>query len=406
VADEKKYKAPEELGLAVGQKIEELFSGAFGESTAEEPPPAPAAVKAAEPKPVPAQPPKPAAPPRRASPFDEVMDRVEALILNLEWEAKADTIREAALRFRELERFFPQDEQARTVVGMNFRVLRRHEAPDMSPHPRLVKLLQDSAQALRAMHTHGKGGADRTLVSTIVKTYNQIAADAKAPPPTPPAPQLVQAPPAQGAGYAAVVGQVGSTVTSLEEVGQRLGRIVARLKQGGQLTEEEITRRLGTLETLLSERVSRLASLQREMVRLGPPGGRPEPQRPVAAGGPDGLLMIDWGGVGLAIPSSFVTGLYPLPKPQAEQFLTKTTIVLGNRQVPRLPLKKPQNAPIRSGILPSWLIHLASGGKEYFLLGDRALGFRRSPKGVDLAKETRIKIGNASYLVLNQAAFR
>ncbi|MCA1961328.1 MAG: hypothetical protein LDL33_11095 [Desulfomonile sp.] len=405
MADEKKYKTPEELGLAVGQKIEELFSGAFGEPTAEESPSEPAAVRAPDPKPVPAQPPKPVQPPRRVPPFDEVMDRVEALILNLEWEAKADTIREAAQRFRELERFFPQDEQARAVVGMNYRVLRRHEAPDISPHPQLVKLLQDSAQALRAMRAHGKGGADRTLVSAIVKTYNQIAADAKAPPPTPaPTPQAPTTAP--GTGYAAVLGQVGSTVTSLEEVGQRLARIVARLKQGDRLTEEEITRRLGTLETLLSERINRLASLQREMVRLGPPGGSPEPQRPAAAGGPDGLLMIDWGGVGLAIPSSFVTGLYPLPKPQAEQFLTKATIMLGNRQVPRLPLKKPQNAPIRSGILPSWLIHLSSGGKEYFLLGDRALGFRRSPQGVDLAKETRIKIGNASYLVLNQAVFR
>jgi len=405
VAEDKKYKSPEELGLAVGQKIEELFSGAFGESTLEEPPPAAPAAKAPEPKPMPAPPPKPVPkptlPPRRATPFDDLMDRIEALILNLEWEAKVETIREAAQRFRELERFFPQDEQARAVVGMNYRVLKRYEAPDLPPHPQLVKLLQDSAQAVRAMHAHGKGGADRSLVSAIVKTYNQIAAASKAaaaPTPAPKAPEI---------GYSAVVGQVGSTVTSLEEVGQRLARIVARLKQGDQLTEEEITRRLGTLETLLSERISRLASLQREMVSLAPTGdGSPQPQPAVRTAGPDGLLMIDWGGVGLAIPSSFVAGLYPLPKAQAQQFLSKPAIMLGNRQVLRLPLKKPQNAPQKVGILPSWLIHLSSGGKDFFLLGDRALGFRRSPKGVDLAKETRIKIGNASYLVLNQAAFR
>lgn len=401
MGEDKKYKTPEELGLAVGQKIEELFSGAFGDSTMEVPPPAPPIADVPEPEAASVQPPKPAPPPRRATPFEELMDRIEALILNLEWEAKAETMREAAQRFRQLESFFSQDEQARAVIGMSYRVLRRYEALDVPPHPQLVKLLQDSAQAVRAMHSHGKGGADKALISAIVKTYNQIAAASKAPA------QPMKASNSAESGYSAVVGQVGTTVSSLEDVGQRLARIVARLKQGGPMSDEEITRRLGMLDALLSERISRLASLQREMASLEP-SGRATPQHQSAASpaGPDGLLMIEWGGVGLAIPSSLVMGLYPLPKAQAQQFLNKPTITLGNRQIPRLPLKKPRNAAQRAGVVPSWLIHLSLGGKDFFLLGDRALGFRRSPKGIDLAKETRIKIGNTSYLVLNQATFR
>jgi hypothetical protein len=197
-----------------------------------------------------------------------------------------------------------------------------------------------------------------------------------------------------------LVARVDASVKSVEEVSQRLSRILGVLRQGGAMSKDDITRRLGTLEHLLSERVGQLASLGRE-VSLMEAGFA---QAPSGAGGEaDGLLLTVWYGALLAAPSNCVEAIYPITRAQAEQFIDKPVISIANKHIRRLPLKKPQSAP---NTMPTWLVHMSSGGKDYFLLTDRLLGYRRVPRGADLNNQTRVKIGPTSYILINQAILK
>ncbi len=439
MAEEKKYKSPEELGEAVGQKIDALFGNIFGDdSPAEEAPAASAEPSAApapplpaeevapvyapspidEPKP-PAPPPKPAPPrapaqpaPARTSGGDpgvkslaESLDRIEALVLSLEWEMKPDTVRELLLRFKDMERFFPGEGQARTILNMNRRVLKRFAGPDIAPHPRLVRLLQDSISAVKQVHASGGKPPVDGLLTRISESYKEIIAATEAAEPKPPAPVAKK----EVQNYATVVSGLGGTVHSLEELSQRLGRMLAVLRQGGEMSREEIARRLGTLESLLSERVGQLASYHGQLTLIKPPldgttlqqVGTEEP-----SGGPDGLLMVVCDGINVAIPSSVITALYPLPKKKGLALVGKNAINLGNRLIRRFPLSAPQRASQDPQPAPSWLIHLAIIKRDFFLLAEKASGYRRSPKGSDLSRQTRIKIGGISYFVVSEAILR
>lgn len=400
MADDKSYKSPEELEKAVGEKIEELFgTSSVGEA-------ATAAEKG--PAAIPAPSAKSAAPTKRTQrpTVEGVLDGIEALVLNLEWETKLETIRELSARLQDAEPLFPSESTARNILEMNRQVLRRFSSPGTTPHPSLFKLLQDSTTALReGQSSQGAAVIDKKLISSIVDSYNKIVSADKATPSEP-----VEKPPERVVEYDRLIGHVRGAAHSVEEVTKRLGSLINALRSGSAMSGEELTRRLGTLEGLLSERVSKLLSFQGELSRIGPPEGAsrtrgqaPPEEKTVR---PDGLLLIEWAGRALAIPSSFIVALYPLTKPQAQQFVTKASLVLGNRTVPRLPLKKPEKPPQAGELLPSWLIHLSRGQKEFFLLADKATGYRRSPRDTDVSRQNRIKIGEKSYIVLNVAAFR
>ncbi len=423
MADEKKPKSPEELGEAVGRKIEALFGGLFDDSAEEKPdsqatgesaeragaaatgpqarpstPPPPQSVeaprgterrRAVEPKPSPEK------EPVMTDGLDRLLDQIEALILNLEWEAKQETVLELTRKFREADRYFPKGNQGKNLIHMNHRVLHRHGSLGASPHPMLVKLLQESVAVLKQLSSSGVATPpDQSAVTSISSTYNQIISSLQAREEAPEAPR-------QAADFGTLMSNMGGAVHSLEEVGQRLARIRAVLRKGGDMPEEEIVRRLGTLEAMLSERVSKLLTLHRDLARIGRPEGVGQEESAF-----DGLLMVEWYGLPLAIPSSMLAAIYPLGKSQAEQFMRKSTIVIANRQIPRLPLKKPRSAQSVGNRPASWLIHLSLGKKDFFLLADRATGYRRLSKRADLAREGRIKIGNTTYSVLSPAFFR
>ncbi len=418
VADNKEYKSPEELGMAVGQKIEELFGGLFDEQ------PAPQQTQPAEPKPArsPAAPQRPAAPrteparpaarqsppqapavpQKRAGGLEELLDRIDALILDVEWEAEIQTIHRLSENFKDMVRFLPKEGHPRTIVNMNLRVLQRCSTPGVAPHPLMVQLLKDSVSAIRQIHaSKGRKPPEKALLATIVSNYHQIL------PPTEQArPQPHETPAATD--FGSVMGSLGGAVQSLEDISQRLARLLAVLRKGGDMPEGEIARRLGSLESHLADRVGKLSALHRELSRLSPEhDAQPIGRGPTEDGksGPDGLLMVQLSGVALAIPSVAVSALYPLGKSQAEQFVDKATLVLANKPVPKLPLKLPEVAESQAKALPGWLIHVLIGGKEFFVLAERTLGYRRSPKGVNLSKEHKIKIGNVAYTILNEAAF-
>jgi hypothetical protein len=203
-----------------------------------------------------------------------------------------------------------------------------------------------------------------------------------------------------------LISHVGGAVESLEEVSQRLARIVTVLRRGREMSDEELTRRLGTVEGLLAERAGRLTALHRELSQISRPEAvakSPGPARP-AGQIPEGLLLVQWSGIPLAIPSSVISALYPLPTAQAEQYVGRDAVPLFGRTVQRYPMKAPSKSV--STKPPGWLIYLAAGTKEYFLLADRALGYRRLPEGLDLSRQNRIKIGETSYAILSLAAFR
>jgi hypothetical protein len=420
VADEKKPKSPEELGEAVGRKIEALFGGLFDDSAEEKqnsqatdksaepagaPPSGPAAPPPTSPPPQsveapPAAEPRPAVDPEPAPErapaegLDGLLDQIEALILNLEWEAKQETVLELTKKFREADRYFPKG-QGKNLIHMNHRVLHRHGSLGASPHPMLLKLLQESVAVLKQLSSAGMATPpDQSAVTSITSTYNQIVSSFQPREEAPAAPR-------QATDFRTLMSNMGGAVHSLEEVGQRLARIRAVLRKGGDMPEEEIVRRLGTLEAMLSERVSKLLTLHRDLAQVGGPEGAGQEGSAL-----DGLLLVEWYGLPLAIPSSMLGAIYPLAKSQAEQFMRKSTIVIANRQIPRLPLKKPRSAQSVGNRPPSWLIHLSLGKKDFFLLADRATGYRRLPKRADLAREGRIKIGNTTYSVLSPAFFR
>jgi hypothetical protein len=124
-----------------------------------------------------------------------------------------------------------------------------------------------------------------------------------------------------------------------------------------------------------------------------------------AKGGPDGLFMMTWGGAFLAIPSSVVAAFYPLTNAQAQQFQDKPSIAIGGHPVKRLPLKKPQGVPAGVTALPAWLVHLSSDQKDFFLLADGCSVSQKRLR-VDIAGQTRIKIGPTGYTLINQTIFR
>jgi hypothetical protein len=208
--------------------------------------------------------------------------------------------------------------------------------------------------------------------------------------------------------YKTLMKNTGGAIQNLEEVGQRFSRILGVFRQGGDMSGEEIIRRLGTLEHLLADRLGKLSSFHKQLTDIplvsGPRevGGSPA----VGKGTPDGLLTIVWAGTALAIPSSMVMSIFPMTKVQGEQIQEKASLVLSGRTVHRLPLKKPPAAAQYDAPVPTWLVHITVGQKDYFLLADRSLGYRRAPDGVDVARQQRINLAGTSYLVLNQASFQ
>ena len=432
MAEEKKHKSPEELGEAVGQKIDALFGNIFGDdSPADEAPassaqssaPAPPAEEAAPvhapepadvpspPQPPPAPPPQPAAPAHRADAgqdaagksLAESLDRIEALVLSLEWEMKPDTVRELSQRFKDMERFFPAEGQAHTILNMNRRVLKRFTAPDVAPHPRLVRLLQDTISAVKQVHASGGKPPGDGLLTRISESYKEIVAATEAAEKKPP----VSVAKKELQNYASVVSGLGGTVHSLEELSQRLGRMLAVLRQGGEMSREEIARRLGTLESLLSERVGQLASFHGQLTLIKSPQDGATIQSPGGdvSPGPDGLLMLVCEGFHVAVPSSSVTALYPLPKQKGAALVGKAAINLGNRLIRRFPLSAPKSSQDAPRV-PSWLIHLSIGKRDFFLLAEKALGYRRTPKGSDVDKQKRIKIGGTTFFLVSLAAIK
>ncbi len=405
MADDEKIRTPDELGEAVGRKIDKLFTSVFDNVPSPEVEGGPVSLEGEEtagpsaPRQRPAAPPTPTGKPKRGDPMDQLLDRIEVLVLGLDWDIRVETIRELAVRFQELDRLITQEGPARTVVNVNRRILSRFSTPGVSPPPMMVKLLQESTTALRRMKSsQGSAAGDRDLVAGIINTYNQIVAALRASA----EPAKVE-PSKEAPQFTTLLGHVGGAVHSLEEVGQRLARIVSVLRKGGEMSDEELTRRLGTLEGLLAERVGRLSTLQKELSRLGPleaARGRAGSEGKT----PEGILLVQWSGIPLAIPSSVISALYPLTKAQAQDYVGKNALPLFGRNVPRYPLKGPSKAA--PAPIPSWLIYLSLGAKEFFLLADKALGYRRAPAGLDLARQNRIKVGEASYPILNLAAFR
>ncbi len=208
-----------------------------------------------------------------------------------------------------------------------------------------------------------------------------------------------------GERYKSLIKKEGSAIHSLEEISQRFSRILGVFRQGGDMSGEEIIRRLGTLEHLFSERLGHLASFHQQLSGIPVSSGETgdQPGKPRSS---DGLLTLLWAGTTLAIPSSLVTALFPLSKAQAEQLKDKSSIVLGGHPVQRLPLKRPPNASKSSEPVPMWLVHVTVGQKEYFLLAERSLGYRRTPDNVDINRQARVKLGETSFAILNQSSFR
>jgi hypothetical protein len=203
--------------------------------------------------------------------------------------------------------------------------------------------------------------------------------------------------------YASLTHKMGQTLQSLEEVGQRLTRILAALKQGKGMSPEEITRRLGTLSSLLVDRVGQLSAIRKDLAQVNPASVMSGTTTGPNQTGADGLFMLVWRGAPLAVPTSSIVSMYPLTKQKAMPLMDKTVITLGKRPVERLPLKEPKAGAQKA--LPTWLAHLKLGNKDFFLLADRSMGYRKAPEGVDLTTQTRIKIGSTQYVLVNESGF-
>ena len=435
MADQMKHKTPEELGEAVGRKIEELFGGMFQDEA--DPPtklPRPAAEQPVSPA-TPVSPPasrsapgplrtetgQTATSPASSAPgggpgdwkkvtgsFEELAERIEALILSMEWEVNPESATELATRFKEIGPLMPASGPARNILAMNERVLSRYNTAETPPHRSLMKFLQQSVTGLKLIHaSQGKRPLGEDLAVGLTKGYKEIMAAPVGERVRPVADESGRGASGEGI-HKTLLTDVGSSIRSLEELSQRLGRIMGFLRKGGGMSEEEITRRLGTVEQLLSERVEKLFSLHKALSRTIPgiTDGPPLAGSSTTKAGWEGLLMVLWEGMPVAIPASAVAALYPLNKTQSEQFVNKSTVTLASRAVKRLPLKKPQGSDQRVGILPSWLVHLSWGGKEFFMMADRSLGYRRTPEGVDVFRDKRIKIGPTTFAILNLGAFR
>ena len=431
MAEQPKYKSPEELGEAVGKKIEELFGGLFGEDKPEtespsvseparmaapvQPPPAEARERVAPPPsstPPPRMAPPPSAPPRpqpeQPTPqkpasgdrFDGIIEQIEILVLSMEWEVNPQSAKKVLVAIQELGGLLPQTGQAKTILAMNLRVLQHFGRPDVVPHPVLMRFLQDSIAALKTLYaSRGKRSLDETMITGLTSSYKEIMSGTVQEAPRPTAEEAAKP-------YATLVNNMGNLIHSLAEVGRRLARILGVLRQGGKMSGEEITRRLGTLENLLSQGVSELATCHRELVEAAPDAARVQAGHMGASdrtgASSDGLWLMVWAGIHLAIPSSLVSAVHPLTKAQAQDMVGHRIINLGSRSLQLLPLKRPEGA---EQVVPNWLVHLSYEDKDFFVLVDKSLGFRRMPEGLDINAQQRIKVGPISYAVLNQAIF-
>ena len=447
MAEEQKHKTPAELGEAVGKKIEELFGGLFSEDSAQEPKlqtPAPVSgavgdsslpsaptlspgptkpesrpypvERKAEPVRAPLAPsqniPGPVDAPTSGRPqggkvsFESIIERIEVLILNVEWEVSPKASAELVERLKELDRHFPGDERARTILAMNNRVLGRFSGADVSPHPLVVKLLEESLAVLKSIHSSPQ---NRSYVNAAIPAlnniYKKIMASAPREHPTVRAPSKIVEGKSSGPAHESILKKMSVVIQSLEEVSQRLSRIGAVLTQGTAMSGSETARRLGTLEQLVSQQVGHLSALHQELVRVRPSVGESEAGTEGNKGAPSGILTVLWAGMPLAIPSSMVAAMYPLTRAQAEQFMDKQSITLGSKVLQRLPFRKPVNTQYQTTGIPAWLVHLNWGQKDRFLLIDRSLGFRRIPTG-NVTGQTRIKIGPVSYTILSESTLR
>jgi len=367
------------------------------------------------PQPVTGKAPQPAAAPTGAgietrpagATFEDIIEQIEILVLNLEWEANPRAVRDLMAQFKHLAAHFPKEGQARTILAMNLRVLERFSSPGATPHPGLLRLLQDSVAALRQLHSpEAKRAPGESLISALTTTYRDIMGSSTA---------AARAGEGQDAAigrddpeyYRTIVKKVGIAVNSIEDVSRRLERLLGVLRQGGHISAEEITRRLGTLEHLLAERVGQLSSSQQELSGFPPPGtgsGAGKLTRAALPGVAEVILLL-WKGIPLAVPASYVSGIYPLTRDQAGKIADKVLIALGGVSLKRLPLREPSLTPNSPPILPAWMVHLTMEDQDFFLLAERSLGFRKTTEGQDLEGQTQIRIGPTAYAVLNRSAF-
>jgi hypothetical protein len=432
--EEPQHKSPAELGEAVAKKIDELFGNVFADQEpqkAEKPDvvrpaerpavPAPAAIKERLASPASAPPVAKAVPSeptvrlpdapvfrQRTGPpsFESVVDRIEALILKVEWEVSSDAVEELLKLFKALIAFVSQDERARVLVGMNARVLERFKTPDVAPHPLMVKFLQGSVEALKVIRNmpENRSATDQALRG-LKDTYNRIIT-AEAVPDS--AGREIEKTPRAAVPRGPqdlTVEKIGLAIQSLQEVSGRLTRIVDFLMQTPGPSGDETGRRLKTLEQVLAQRVNELSSLHRDLPRTAANSAAMLNAGVSTGSEPEGLMMVVWNGSPVAIASSILTAAYPLSKAQAEQFKDKPTVTLGPLVLQKLPIKVPAGrGPVAT--LPAWLFHLKIHGKDFFLLADRALGFRRVPKGYDITRGATMKIGPTSYLVLSPSSLR
>ncbi|MEW6349632.1 MAG: hypothetical protein AB1646_11270 [Thermodesulfobacteriota bacterium] len=432
MAEWRNSKSPEELGEAVGAKIEELFGGLFGD---EEPPPPPesagsATVQARGPAPFavprPAEPPaKPAAAPSRRpielappprsglhgeakgprNPLVALIDHIEADVLNLEWEIEDQTIRGLLKKCKDLQAQFPRQGQGRPILDMTNRLLALYLNPDTTPPASAIKFLQDSVLALKRLVATGRSTLpDEGMMAALTRDYKEILEAVKEIAAT--RSMAASRPDLQAATdlYSSLLKKMSTAVQSLEEVAQRLARILAAWKQGKGMTPEDITRRLGTLSSLLVERSSELSAIRSDLAHINPAAVSATAAPQAGKSGPDGLFLITWQGTSLAIPTSHMVALYPLTKNNAQPLIGKSVITIGNQDLQRLPMKAVQ--PPERPVIPTWLIHLKFVKKDFFVLADKAQGYRSAPEGMDVGAQNRMKIGSTVYVVLNESSFR
>jgi len=396
VADDKRNQSPEELGEAVGQKIEELFGGIFPDDV-----PGPATKPKAVTAPVPPspviQPAAKAGEVGRNQSSEHLMDRIEALVLQLDWETSIDTVKDLVRLFKELDRQASGDGPVKFLLNMNTQLLQRLASSGVVPHPSFLNFLQDGITVLRqATDSENPQLPERAQLAEFKGRFREIMAAAEQ-----------RIPRAEGGApqeYDLVLNDVGGSVRSLEEISQRLARILAVFRQGGNMSGEEITRRLGTLEKLLAEDVATLSSLHGRLSGMQPGVVSGNSAAAAQESRSEGLQLVSWGGAPMAIPLSDIGALYALTKEQALPLLEKQTINIGSRPLHRLPLKRPQNSS--AAVSPGLLVHLTWGKKDYFILADRTLGYRRAPEGTDVSQQRRIKIGPITYALLTPAVFR
>jgi hypothetical protein len=425
--DDRKNKSPEELGEAVGKKIEELFGGMFADdipqrgslttstvvspgipsqfpldSGADEPrtewkttsPPA-AKTQESWSLDVPSQPRREV--PQRSS-FQDIIDRIDALIYHLEWEASPESVIEISEKLNEIEAYLPSTGPAKTILAMNRRILPRYSTPDSVPHPAFIKLLRDSIDAFKTVNeSNGSKQPSQYLISQISAGYKSISNNVS--------PPLKVAGPENGKSSGKIMGlmtEFGGAIRLIEEVSRRLSRNLGTLRQGGVLSGEEITRRLGTIEHLLTERIGKLTSLHSQLAEVAQSESLGSNEFTAQSVPPQLVLMV-WAGIPLAASNSIIAGIYPVSAQQVDQFVTKEIVTLGMTNIKRLHIKRPKGT---EGIKPAWLVHFCSGEKNFFLLPEKLAGIRKPPEGCDPLRDPRVKIGPTVYNIIYPAILK